>query len=407
MAKICSTCHAENRDEAQFCRSCGTPLAVAAPAHDAGTATAITCTECGFANKPGVRYCAKCGVNLMGTVVVPRSRQQVPGATTAPAPFQPAPLEPQWPAAPAPAHSYPPLLDSQWPGTAAPAHSYPLPFDPLPLPDVPDPQFAIDVEREEAASLPLAAIGFSAAPPPAPRRTALWASLGVAVLVAAGVAWWFLSSAPAAPAQPAATAPPAALTPEPQPAPQAAEVATPPAPMATPATSGADVTTPAQATLPSTGAMPPPASPAVEAGPPNLGANDAASPNDAEVHRLAAEKKAHEKAARDKAEREAKAKAKAAAEQRDQAAARLKAEQDAARKRAEDQRPRQATSPPAPTPAVTAVPAPQVRTVRDICAGRNMISQSVCESRECGAPEHAGEAICKQVRDNEERRRGN
>jgi len=49
--------------------------------------------------------------------------------------------------------------------------------------------------------------------------------------------------------------------------------------------------------------------------------------------------------------------------------------------------------------------APRVRTVKEICAGRNVISRAVCETRECGAPEHAAEPVCQQVRENEERRR--
>ncbi|HEX7435602.1 MAG TPA: zinc ribbon domain-containing protein, partial [Caldimonas sp.] len=111
MAKICSTCQADNRDEAQFCRACGTPFAAAAPVHDAGPSAGITCADCGFVNKPGLRYCAKCGVNLMGTVVVPRSKQQVPAAP------------------PVPAYSAPTHAQSD----------YPPPFDPVTVPDVPDP----------------------------------------------------------------------------------------------------------------------------------------------------------------------------------------------------------------------------------------------------------------------------
>jgi hypothetical protein len=34
-----------------------------------------------------------------------------------------------------------------------------------------------------------------------------------------------------------------------------------------------------------------------------------------------------------------------------------------------------------------------------------VISRAVCETRECGAPEHAAEPVCQQVRENEERRR--
>jgi hypothetical protein len=43
--------------------------------------------------------------------------------------------------------------------------------------------------------------------------------------------------------------------------------------------------------------------------------------------------------------------------------------------------------------------------VRELCAGRNPISQAVCESRACGNAEHAGEPTCRQIRANEERRR--
>ena len=76
MSKLCSVCSTENRDEAQFCRSCGTAFPPATPAasDDAQLAAGITCDECGFQNKPGVRYCANCGVSLLGTVIVPRSR---------------------------------------------------------------------------------------------------------------------------------------------------------------------------------------------------------------------------------------------------------------------------------------------------------------------------------------------
>jgi hypothetical protein len=45
--------------------------------------------------------------------------------------------------------------------------------------------------------------------------------------------------------------------------------------------------------------------------------------------------------------------------------------------------------------------------VAEICAGRGFIGQPMCESRECGAPEHANEAVCRRVREAEDRRRGN
>ncbi|HZV91789.1 MAG TPA: zinc-ribbon domain-containing protein, partial [Caldimonas sp.] len=119
MTKLCSVCHAENRDDAQFCRSCGTAFppsaAPATSADDAQLAAGIVCDECGFQNKPGVRYCANCGVSLLGTVIVPRSRSGLPGdpyaQPTSPPPISYpsfAPVAP-YPAPPATAPMYPPV----------------------------------------------------------------------------------------------------------------------------------------------------------------------------------------------------------------------------------------------------------------------------------------------------------
>jgi len=46
-----------------------------------------------------------------------------------------------------------------------------------------------------------------------------------------------------------------------------------------------------------------------------------------------------------------------------------------------------------------------VRGVREICAGRGTIAEAVCQSRTCGQPEHANEVICRQLRDQDDRRR--
>jgi hypothetical protein len=45
------------------------------------------------------------------------------------------------------------------------------------------------------------------------------------------------------------------------------------------------------------------------------------------------------------------------------------------------------------------------RGVREICAGRGFLAESICQSRECGTAEHAGEALCKQMKESEDRRR--
>ena len=60
---------------------------------------------------------------------------------------------------------------------------------------------------------------------------------------------------------------------------------------------------------------------------------------------------------------------------------------------------------PQASPAPTAVPTARLRTVQEICAGRNVISKAICETRECSVQEHASEPLCPQVRANEERRR--
>jgi hypothetical protein len=131
---------------------------------------------------------------------------------------------------------------------------------------------------------------------------------------------------------------------------------------------------------------------------PQVGDAPAQESPEAEAKRIAAERRS--KAAREKAERDAKA----AAEQRDQgAAAAQRAEQDAqARRRVEEaQRAR-----PAAPPVVAAPPAvAQARGVREICTGRGTIAEAVCQSRQCGLAEHANEALCRQLREQDERRR--
>jgi hypothetical protein len=414
MAKICPACQAENRDEAQFCRTCGTPFPLIPPDPSAPAAGA-PCTECGFVNKPGVRYCAKCGVNLMGTVVVPRSQRPPPAAPGSAVPAYAATAS--YPPGQTPTYVPPPATppsagvdlaigadDRDDPHAYPPAGTLGSSGDPDPLhvPDVPDPRLAIEAEQAAADEhertvllRPPVGVGFGVPPaPPPPRRTGLWAGLAVAVVVAAGVAWYFLRSS-SEPTKPAQTAPePAAVASAPAPAePQAA------APASSPDAAGSAAAT--------ANAPPGSAPDAAAAMPPGDAAASAAAaqanvsaPTDEE--RLAAEKRAREKAARDRAEREARAKA--AAEQREQAAARQRAEQEAAAAAAAQQRARQQTAP-APAAVAPPTPAPRPRTVAEICGGRNIISQSICESRECGAPEHAGEATCRKIREQEDRHR--
>lgn len=425
MTKLCSVCSTENRDDAQFCRACGTPFpgreaAPAEPTEAERLAAGITCDECSFQNAAGVRYCAACGVNLLGTVIVPRARAA--GGTASPPPISfPsfATVAPYPPAHVPKITSDDPLAGfaPDHPPSADDATAYDSPFDrasydaqlddPLASAYAPaDADAPYATQEPEYAAAPAAAT-HTFASAPRPNRTPLLLGAAVLALAAAGAgAWWFMGSAgrtaasisaaasAASAAQPAAVALPASQ----------AELA-PATPMAAPAVA----TTASDATVL---ALPPLVGPGetvlVPAGSASPKVAGTASPFEAlrsdgaasetEAKRLAAEKR-REKAAKDKAEREAKVKSAT-----DQQASAARADQDAqARRRAEEaQRPRttvtQQPVPQAPVPM-------QTRGVREICAGRGTIGEAVCQSRECGAPEHANEAICREVREKEDRRR--
>ena len=390
MSKLCSVCGTENRDEAQFCRACGTAFAAAqaAPAAAADGSAANVCAECGFQNKPGIRYCANCGMSLASASAEASDGAAPPAGDESHAGLGPPPISYPLFATVAP---YPPPPQ-------ATDHS-PL-FDEQTTPDIPDPDAAIALRQQEGYE----SHGDTAATfqnPPARNRAPLILGIALAVLVLAGIAaWLFMGSSNPAPPQPVAAsapvraAPPIAATPAPTPIIiiEEAPASSPPAMAASPA--------------PSAMAPPPPAPtaaigtpPAAAAPLPQLG-DPAVESAEAEAKRLAAEKR-RDKAARDKAEREAKAKA--LLEQRDQSSAAQRAEQEAqARRRAEEaQRARPSVAvPPSPPPQTS-----QPRGVREICAGRGTIAEAVCQSRQCGLAEHANEAICRQLRDADERRR--
>ena len=397
MTKLCSVCGTENRDDAQFCRSCGTAFApVAEPGNeDSLLAVGITCDECGFQNKPGVRYCANCGVSLLGTVIVPRAR---PGATT-PDPYgatSPPPIS--YPSF-APVAPYPPAPSAGQMYAPVAAPGYPPAYDDQPVPDLPDPAAELAVARmrdddgEPPRSQPATFVEAKK-----PSRVPLIAGGLVAVLVVAGAAaWWFMSSSSGAHAPAAAASAPEIVAPAPAVVPVEQPAAIAAAPTAAASAPDASVVPPDaaasafQPSMPPVVAMPPVTEPVVP------GTATAPHAADDEARRIAAQKR-HDKALRDKADRDARQ----AIEQREQAQAAARAEQDAARRRAEDAvRARQAaTAQPQPAPA-----APKPRGVREICAGRGTIGESMCQSRECGAAEHAGEAICKQVKEAEDRHR--
>ena len=401
MTKLCSVCSTENRDDVQFCRACGTAFptlasqSTAAP-DDEPLAPGITCDECAFQNKPGVRYCANCGVSLLGTVIVPRSRAAAPPATEPYAGLSPPPIS--YPSF-APVAPYPPAPSASTPPGYPPAYD-----DPLGNPDIPDPDAAIAMREQEAYDAPADPAPPPFATAPAPNRTPLILGAVVLAIVAAAGAWWFMGSSArvgtpvASPASAPEVAVPAAVASAPVP------VAIAPAPVTAAVDAAASMPltgiVPPEIAIPSSGPFSTPPQVTTAPAPPvvvNAAAIDPAA--DAEARRVAAEKR-RDKAAKDKAERDAKAKA-LTDQQQATTAARAEQEAQARRRTEEAQRARPVAATPLAPPPVDAQP----RGVREICAGRGSIAEAVCQSRECGAAAHFNEAICRQIRDADERRR--
>jgi hypothetical protein len=369
MTKLCSVCGTENREEAQFCRACGT--AFAAPASrsatsDDDTATNV-CAECGFRNKPGLRYCANCGVGLAAATA---GGGAAVGEESGGGP---------------PPISYP---------SFAPVGPYP-PAPPSTVPEIPDADAEIALRQQEAdesgnATLPF---GNTASPSRAPLLLGI---VALVLVVGGALAWTFMRDSNSSPPAIGATTPPVAA-----PLPATSAAAPPIAVEATPASDATAATSPAAAETA------PPAATAEVLGPPPAAAPPlphigdavpAATSPQVEAKRLAAEKR-RERAAREKTDREAKALAER--EQQSAAAAQRAEQEAAARRRADEAQRARSAAVAAPPPPAAAPP----RGVREICAGRNAISEAICQSRECGHAEHAGEAICRQIRAQEEQRR--
>jgi hypothetical protein len=237
---------------------------------------------------------------------------------------------------------------------------------PAPLPAAAPRSAEPDVERQvgEAPELPDWVVE-----PTTPPRSGIWiATTLVAIVVVALAAWFAVGSGPSeldadedAPAQ----AEPAAVEPPTMPPAVASQgVATDDAPVA--------------------------ARPA----PTLLGAASSVASSAAAQER--------ERREREKRERDARARAvvdlQRAAEQQ-----RVEREAEAARQQAAVQ----------PAPVATAAPAPVVaraappKSVSEICAGRNLISEQLCLSSECRNPTHASDPVCvarKELEDNANRR---
>ena len=177
MTKLCSVCGTENRDDAKFCRACGTPMAAAqaAPAAAIDGQESNVCAECGFHNKPGIRYCANCGISL-ATAAGAANAEAVPAAGSgSPASAGPPPL------------SYPSFATVPPYPSAAEATDHSALFDTRPVPDIPDPAAAIALRQQEGLqSHGDTTATFHAAP--APNRARLVVAIVAAVLVVAAIA---------------------------------------------------------------------------------------------------------------------------------------------------------------------------------------------------------------------------
>src|SRR5438105_122418 len=129
MPKSCPNCGASNKDEALFCKACGSSLAdVHAASTVDPTVGSVTCSDCGHVNRPHTRYCARCGVNLEGTVILPRSRVPAPPPAAvdpyaAQDPLQAYERTQTYPPVPPPA--YPPAPDYTAAYPPAPAYAPP------------------------------------------------------------------------------------------------------------------------------------------------------------------------------------------------------------------------------------------------------------------------------------------
>jgi len=188
MTKLCSVCGTENREEAQFCRACGTAFSAHMPRAAGDGNAQNVCSECGFQNKPGLRYCANCGMGLEGNATDGNVGDFAGGG------------------------SPPPL---NYPSFAPVAPYPPAPFAEA-VPEIPDPDAEIALRQQEAAEGAGAAMPFES-PPSRGRSPMVIGAVALVLVVAGALAWTYMrrsdsspptvgaTPTPVAPAEPAST----------------------------------------------------------------------------------------------------------------------------------------------------------------------------------------------------------
>lgn len=143
MAATCPVCATENIDNAKFCKGCGHHLL--APDLVQPAATDRMCAQCGAANHANARFCRSCGMSMARTVAHPTEAE--PDFV----PTEPASLA-------QPDDPWPPMSGAPSLQASGPAQST-------------HPESNTKTQRRPAY--------------------ALWSGVGTAVLILAGVVYWF------------------------------------------------------------------------------------------------------------------------------------------------------------------------------------------------------------------------
>jgi hypothetical protein len=190
MAKICSTCEAENRDDAPFCKACGTSFENSRPgmqgvASDRVPAPASDRAPAADDHNSAARHGS--GAEAFTASGAGGSGAGAPAMASADAMARDtARFEARRP--PHPAEDYPPSLnEGRDPGPARSQHG-----DRLEQTVAPDP---VDARTAWAGAA-------APAPRPAANRTMLWVGVGAAALAVVAAAAWFTQTAPGAPPEP-------------------------------------------------------------------------------------------------------------------------------------------------------------------------------------------------------------